>query len=143
MTTDPKWYDSTGATEISAEQAMTATAGIDSSPLTVQIINNKNGAGASDLVNAWLKFLFRDDGATAWVGAGDEWPDRHYLEVRRETGGWNTSFSQSEWINVGAAADFPLPRLGNDEGVKLSIRVSTSPDAQADVKEWTAQPRDH
>jgi hypothetical protein len=116
---------------------MTATAGVDSTPLTVQIINNKNGAGASDLVNARLKALFRNDGETAWKGADDEWPDRHYLEVRRETGGWNTNFSQSEWIDVGAGATFPLPRLANDEGVKISIRVSTSPDAQADVKEFT------
>lgn len=137
MATDPKWYDSTGATEISAEQAMVATAGIASSSLTVQLINNKDGAGASDLVNALLKPLFRDDGATVWLGAGDEWPDRHYMEMRRETGGWNTSFSQSEWIEVGASKRFPLPRLGNDEGVKLSIRVSTSPDAQADIKEFT------
>jgi hypothetical protein len=141
MATDPKWYDSTGATEISSEQAMTATAGVDSSPLTVQIINNKNGAGASDLVNARLRFLFRDDGASAWVGAGDEWPDRHFLEVRRETGGWNTNFSQSEWIDVGASKTFPLPRLANDEGVKLSVRVSAPADAQADVKEWTARLR--
>jgi hypothetical protein len=130
MTTDPKWYDSTGATEISAEQAMTATAGIDSSPLTVQIINNKNGAGASDLVNAWLKFLFRDDGATAWVGAGDEWPDRHYLEVRRETGGWNTSFSQAGQRRGREAVD---PRLdvagcpGRRQGVDRPHRAELRP----------------
>ena len=68
MPTDPKWYDSTGATEISSEQVMVATSGIDSTPLTVQIINNKDGAGASDLVNARLKFLFRDAGTTPWFG---------------------------------------------------------------------------
>ncbi len=139
MATDPKWYDATGTTEISAEQIMVATSGIDSTPLTVQIINNKDGSGASDLVNARLKFLFRDDGTTPWKGADDEWPDRHYLEVRRETGGHLTNFSQSEWRDVGANATFRIPRLPNDRGVKLSIRVSTSPDAAADVKEFTAR----
>jgi hypothetical protein len=137
MPPSPKWYDGTGATELTAEQSLAGLAGTASTPLEVQVINNKNGVGASALINARLRALFRDPGETVFVGAVDEWADRHYIEVRIETGGWNTSFSQSEWIDVGADATFELPELGNDEGVKLAIRLNAPIDSQADVKEFT------
>lgn len=137
MTASPKWYNSTGSTELTAEQTLDGLAGTASTPLEVQVINNKNGVGASDLINARLRALFRDPGETEFVGAIDEWADRHYLEIRIETGGWNTSFAQSEWVRVGADATFELPVLANDEGVKLAIRLNAPVDAQADTKEFT------
>lgn len=137
MPASPKWYNSTGSTELTAEQVLAGLAGTPSTALEVQIINNKDGIGASDLTNARLRALFRDPGETVFVGAVDEWADRHYLETRIETGGWNTSFSQSEWIKVGADATFELPILANDEGVKLAIRLNAPIDSQADVKEFT------
>jgi hypothetical protein len=40
MTASPKWYNSTGSTELTAEQTLDGLAGTASTPLEVQVINS-------------------------------------------------------------------------------------------------------
>lgn len=129
MPTALKWYDDT-FTEISAQVPISGSSGIAGTAEVLYLINGKDGAGAETARNVRVRALFAAAGEDP-VASGHEWADRHYLEVRLESAGWNRTDNATPWLPLGSNAVLFLPELPDDQGVQLSFRLNAPASALA------------
>lgn len=131
MSADPKWYDDSDVL-ISGAITLAEQPGTPGTDSIVQLINDKDGSVADDLVNARITGLFRDAGAAQYVKEGHEWADRHYLEIRIAAGGWNNTLTLGSYVKLGSNRSLLLPSIIKDQGIKFDVRINAPADALED-----------
>jgi hypothetical protein len=131
-----KWYDNANALVTTAPSFTGIVPGIATAAQTFKLINNKGGSSAETTKPLRLKVVVRDPGETDYEGAGREWADGRYIQIRI-TGGYNKTVATTGWQTIGAGSYLRLPSLANDEGVVVDVRVLTAPDTDQDAVEFS------
>lgn len=122
---DIKQYVSPAGAEITTQLALgTSDPGGVSTPVAVEFINNKGGAGADTAIGWQLTALARSTGFPDYQGDTVEPMEFSWPQVRTIAGTIGaTTVATSAWLSLGKGRALILPDLPNDSGVTLEFRL--------------------